>query len=508
MDTPDPRSMPPRRPEGEAPQGSAPPPPPPLDPRVGVWTAPQHPSVEAPGAVAAVEPRRRRGLVISLVIAGVLALALVGTGAVIATRVLGWGVPSSRGLAAMEDIRTLPEEEWNYSYGDRRIPDLAIIDAQLLDEDDFVLLLASPFDSSSPRIVRVDGQNGEERWSVDLASIGFPEGELPNVLPLSPEGHLPIATTVVQHGGGPMLWMSALDLESGEVLSQVELNGYHLASESVWRSPPFSTSRDGKDTSYSKPVVVGRTGGAVRLDTADLGGAPAWEVETGDVISIDQHAGFVNVETATTEYWLDQETGHIPDWFEGQGSSRDFLPGFMPDVLRTESIDGEFFDIDGLDSEGKVRWTAEIATPLEVRTSGGTALFSAELADGEFAGYYEYLVRIDPSTGERMWDTEFREPFTSPGEQAVAGQLTIHQDGDTLLLDLATGEETHRLRGSVVGVGTRVLYTFDEQNLRAWDAKSGEELWSVRLGDEAEVFALGSMLAVDLYGRGELVRLR
>ncbi|WP_164740412.1 PQQ-binding-like beta-propeller repeat protein [Brachybacterium saurashtrense] len=410
-------------------------------------------------------------------------------------------------MPTVESIREQPEEAWTYSYQGRdEITDISGLVP--VSEETFAAIYLSTGESKPSRVAMVDGETGEETWTVPLESLGIDPMAWPELLPVSPEGHLTVAVTdSAVDSEGDRTWdatevyLIALDPSDGRVVSETTMRGHAYIAQEY-----------GAETAYfhvppPQAVVVQRDGGLVRLDTSDLEGDPVWSANIPDVYTTEIVGDFVRVSTAGTEWWLDVDTGFEPDWFVGEGEEVMFLPTFDSMILRFEYADSGIYYLDGLDEEGGVMWSAEPDMFHAVASPTGRMLFFSEYVESD-DGPFRYLMRIDPLTGDEMWDQEYEEPFWSAFEQTVDGQLVVHVQDSAVLVEAETGERTHRLRGRPVTLATDVIYTTDEDRLRAMDAGNGDELWSLRLRTEDEVVSIGSMLVTFDAERGQITRLR
>ncbi|GAA4531333.1 hypothetical protein GCM10023160_33620 [Brachybacterium paraconglomeratum] len=443
-----------------------------------------------------------------IVVAVVLALVVAVVGVILAARLLG-GMAGSGSVPTVESIRERPEEAWTYSYqgrdGGTDISGLVPVG-----ERDFAGIFLSGGEDKPSRVALIDGETGEEAWSIPLESLGVDAVTAwPELLPVSPEGHLTVAVTdYVFDSTGELDWAAtelhlvAINPVDGAVVSETVREGYAFSATEY----SFAETERLSDTA-PRVVVALRFGGVVRFDTSDLDGEMVWSANIEGVDGAEIVGDYVRVETDTTYWWLDADTGFEPDWFDGEGSGAAYLPTFESMILRFEYTESGIFYLDGLDESGDVLWTAEPDTFHTVASPEGRMLFFSESKEGDVASSH-YLMRIDPLTGEEMWDREYEDSFYDLSRQTVSGHLVISDADRPVLIDAKTGERTHRLRGAPMMFAADVLYTVDEDQLRAWNPDSGEELWSLRLRSGGEVLNIGSMLLTVDGERGQFTRLR
>ncbi len=338
----------------------------------------------------------------------------------------------------------------------------------------------------------IDLQTGEEVWNIGLEKFGVvsPEWEASLVGP-SPEGHLTLA--VASPHGEALTVLHALSPADGSVVSTVELT--EVATAAV---------NHGETTS---PLVIVSDGSVRRLDTANLGGDPVWSavVDPSEVgTSSWMESGYVVVYSQETTLWFDAETGLIPPWFAGADV---FLEYKVLDdvVLRLDESGGGYF-VDGLGLDGETLWSGDAEVFLSRSGSGGEVLLRGE--ENQKFGFVN-LMRLDPLTGEPMWDGEYRGD-AGYVSGTVPGSILLETGESTEIIDIRTGERRYRLRGIAELLGTTVVYgnDEDESRLRAWDVDEGTELWSMRLSGSEALSSVGDLLVIRDYERRTISLLR
>lgn len=335
----------------------------------------------------------------------------------------------------------------------------------------------------------LDTGSGAEAWTLDLAGLDLdPATSTPILLPATPEGHLVLATwTYVEDTSTMLLW--AIDPSDGSVVSETALEDATVADSS----------------GAVAPLVVMIDDDVVRLDSSDLGGDYLWSASIPGVHRASLPAvadNLVLLSTDDGDWWLDAATGFEPPWFEDSDPEVTYrlVDGV---VLRLEASSFGSY-VDALDRDGKTLWTGDADRVFVARGSGGDVLLRGENSD---EGRVEYLMRLDPRTGEPQWDTEY-DGSLDWVRGTVPGGLVVDDGDRSVVLDLGSGERQQRLRGSATYLGTGVAYGSEEDRLRAWDVGDGSELWSLRLSDSEVITSVGTRLMVHDTERRELALLQ
>ena len=336
------------------------------------------------------------------------------------------------------------------------------------------------------QIAALDMGSGEPVWTVELSSLGVETaGPTVSLHGVTPEGHLPVAV----HPGNETdpLVLFSLDPADGSVVSEVDLYDTVLV-------PSYETG---------SPLVELSEGGVARRDTADLS-STLWRATIGEGGSgyLSADGDYVHVDLMEGGWWLDTETGFEPAWFD---SDPELGHRVLDDVVLQLEPSSFGTYVDAVDHDGEVLWSGDADELITTDGAGGQAVFTAE-RDPE-SGSFEYLMRIDPRTGEPMWEREYDEPF-SHMDGTVKGALVLDEGDRSAVVDLATGERSQRLRGSASLLGTDVVYGADEDRLRAWSVEDGRELWVHRLSDGQTTTAMDGQLLVHDSTRRSLTKLQ
>lgn len=335
----------------------------------------------------------------------------------------------------------------------------------------------------------VDMDSGDEVWSVELESLGVDSPYLGmSLVGPSPEGHLVLVASSYEGDGS--VTIHSLSPVDGSVVSSVELDGYVDVADG-----------GGLET----PVVVASEGNIRRLNSADLDGTPVWSANIDGAEDSDtlwMEGDHVAISTEDGNWWLDAATGSEPPWFPQADWKFSYL--ILEDVvIRLEDSSFGYY-IDALGKDGEVLWSSDAETLLIGSGSGGEVVLRAETIED---GGYEYLMRLDPRTGEEMWDREY-DGTVNDIEGTVPGAVLLRADDRTELIDLVSGDRQLRLRGTSNYLGTTVVHGSDEGRLRAWDVSDGAELWAMRLTDSEELVRVGDALLIRDTGRRTLSLLK
>lgn len=342
-------------------------------------------------------------------------------------------------------------------------------------------------------VAGVDRGSGEELWQVDLESLDVESTGYDVALShVSPEGHVVVSVTEYEYDEEytSLTTFTALDPSDGSIVSQSEFEGVEVATGG----------------SGSGAFIVLDEEGVMRLDTGDLGGDYLW---SASIPGLDLMSGaflsgeYVSLSTDEGRWWLEAATGFEPEWFEDADPEVNYrIVG--EEVLRLESSSFGYY-IDALDRDGTTLWTSDAEKVLTPTGSGGPVLLVGEAADpGEdYLMDVEYLMRLDPRTGEAMWEEEYDGPL-GYATGTVPGGVVLGDGDRSVVLDLETGERTQRLRGRADHLGTTVAYGSTDGRVRAWDLAEGSELWALRVSDDEFLTTAGDALFVQDTVRREI----
>lgn len=345
---------------------------------------------------------------------------------------------------------------------------------------------------TSGRLAVIDLDSGEEVWGVTMDTLGIEPGSSEvSLLSLSPEGHLPVVvTTPPTSGDSPTVDLFALDANSGDIVSQVKLTDSYI---------PASYAAQGA-------VIKVTEGGLARLDTAELDGEAVWQAAVDGLAEVEVDERYVRALTEDGEWWFDAETGFEPEWFDGPDPEVAYKLVGDDVVLRLEASSFGSY-IDAMDMDGATLWTGDAEQVMVADGAGGTALFEAESTSEAESTGFEYLMRIDPESGEPTWDRGYEDDFGYVAGTVEDG-VVLGEDERSTVVDLDTGERSQRFRGAVDVLGTSVAYSSQEGKLQAWSVEDGSELWSYRLNDGATLMEQSGRLLVRDDERRELTLLQ
>ena len=454
-------------------------------------------------------PRRGRGLVLTLA----LLLTVGVSGAIVTTRALRDEPEAAGGSSSIESIRDTPEEAWSYDSWRDSDSDIVLSSLMPISGGDFAAVVGPRGDPGYFGIAMVDGDTGKDRWAVTPESIGLPSDGHLDLLPASPEGHLPVVAEVQGEGEGRLLWIAALDPSDGSVVSQTVRVGARasssLSAEGADQDPdPYGTTDPGRQA-----LVILTDDEVMRLDTAALDGEPLWSAAVADaetVISVGDH---VHV-TGTPDMWLEAETGIEPKWSQDLGPTVEYFPSRFSDmVLRTTAlrsedlIDWSGIQLDMLDVDGNVLWNVETDAYHLVFSPSGVELFISDWLDPAAQKGHHHLMRLDPATGEPVWE-EKNEEFDQLMPQLVGGNLVLRHGGRGVVIDGETGEQRHVLEHAPQLFAEDVMYVQDGQQVQGWDAADGRLLWSLRVSPIDQLGHIGPLLVLWNDEGGPITRLR
>lgn len=423
---------------------------------------------------------------------GVVALGLAGWLAVSQGLVPGLGPSAAPDALVVPDVTEEPEEVWSYSYLPRSAE---IRSSGMLTHDDRLFSLIGPQDgvveNAGYTISGIDLEEGEELWSIEL-DLGA-------------------------HDRTQYVGSAIVGVVGDEVVTRTTSTDY----DDDFASTHTYTFIDGTDGTATRAVetdatyqVVGDQGvmlwtdesGVARVDPEDPEGTPLWDVvTTGPVDHISQEGPYLLLsDPGDGQVVVDAETGAEPEWFDGPSHTiRYTVHGDK--VYRLETTDRGTY-LDCMDDDGSVAWSAD-ADAFFFKTSarGDLVLFAAEKASSEDTTY-TYLHRLDPRTGDEVYDEEVEADFDTVGPVVDAVFVLEKWDGERAeLYSLDDGERAGRLRGTVHRAGQRTMYSLEDERLRAFDTE-GAELWSLRARGASSIFSTPDYLITQDDAAGRLTR--
>jgi len=300
-------------------------------------------------------------------------------------------------------------------------------------------------------VIALDPETGDERWRVDRER--------------GPAGHPATVHGGVGLGGlgGPStpgpgrVW--AVDGEGEDT----DLVGREAETGEVARRFPLDASSSGGVTIPTLPnvptpssigsVIVGDRDGVLHARGRE-DGAEIWRAELGG--RIDSAPAISEEIVLVTTQEIEERTGRVVALAARTGEE---TWSFAP--------------------EGNV------AGFSSVTVVGGVA----------YVGTGDLSARaLDAETGERLWETRTRAPFSPLTMPAIAGDAVVFADvlGHLYLLDRETGEERWLFRvpgfltrGSPVVVGDHVVIGDDSGQVSAIDLETGHLVWRRDLGEGA-----------------------
>lgn len=161
--------------------------------------------------------------------------------------------------------------------------------------------------------------------------------------------------------------------------------------------------------------------------------------------------------------------------------------------------------------DGSERWTLRYPAPGEL--DYGNSSRSTPFIHGDtvfLSGAHGHFHAVELATGNIRWKKQFQRDFNAPSDLSWGfcasplvfdGRLYLHPGGPQAALvavDPATGEVLWKSPGEPPGhsslvpaqfAGRKQIIGFDKQSLGAWDATTGERIWTVKpkLGGEFNV---------------------
>lgn len=450
-------------------------------------------------------PRRGTGRVVPVVVGSVGVLALVAAGWVAMDRGLlpAIGASSGGSVDRLADVTETPSEAWTYNYLPRGSGDYT---SSLREAGTGMVILRGPASySETPgegdwTVTMVDLESGEEEWSVPL-DVPVDDGHTAPSVSITGvlDDRVLIQSVSFSYDGSSgdtsLTDVSALDLDDGAELWRTDLVGRDgLSSMHVVREPAALLLVDDLDVT--------------RLDPDDPDGEALWRVPHpfssaqegaiglgGDFVRITDYSG--------TQLVLDLQTGEEPQWFDGVSPelTHQVVAG---QVYRTESGSRGSY-LERLEEDGSVSWSADADTFAVRETGSGVVIFALERDRSPEGSGYEYVQRIDPRTGEKMWEDGIEADFLSL-ESVLDDVLELYTDrGSSELYSLDDGERVARLRVDPNWTGRQTLYSLSEGRLKAHSTE-GDRLWSTRVSETTSIMHTPGYLVTNDNAAGRLTR--
>lgn len=444
------------------------------------------------------------------VLSAAAAVGVLGLGGALAYPLLAdGGSPSS----LLIDYPTKPNPDWTYSMSTQYpiwlihetvdedtvvlAPRYAWYDVDESEIEDFDITMA---DDDFRELIALDAHTGKEKWRSDIApslgsseSLGFVE------LVRIPDSNNFLLISII-YDEYPTVRLATINSNTGAVQSHTRVE--HMLSVPAEDFIPVYSIID--DT-----VLVGTydwdtdelpTAHAYSLKSLDSG--PLWSTEVPTFFQItplgDDYALFGQRENG---FALEISTGRLPDWAGDQqaGEWDEFFSlhnGIDDHLLRVEG-NNEFFEITGIDKSGNKTWGRSIDAEW-MSTEFGVLLVS----DGHDWPIPDGTMRIDPSTGEGMWDAPLRGEFDRLLSGTDTHMFLLDERDRVLSINLDTGEidaripvrEGTSLYNSIPG--KNLVYLIGSEEIIAIHPEQSEPLWAMRLRDRESFIEVGKYIGV------------
>lgn len=345
-----------------------------------------------------------------------------------------------------------------------------------------------------PSVALVDVADGTQVWTVDLTTIEPDADHTWWVDAVSSDDGATIfvaAYSLQADDDAHATTIAALDAVDGSVLSTTSIDDL-TTMRAVEGALLLMGDSDGDD----------EDGVVRRMDSADLDGDALWEYTyTGEPSISSFAAGQVRIADAESTVVLSLADGTTV-W------AGDAAMSLGATVLTFErDKDSETASIEAETVSGESLWeeSVEVATawPLD-----GYLFAAATSADDDTTRTYGEIQRLDPATGEELWDTPLKKVSNIFG--VADGTVVAISDGRLVLLDVQTGEEKshHTLKGAdgmeMVWIGTDNVYVQAGPSLLAYSLGEDGKQWTYAIPDVAYVFQVGQHLLVSDFEAGTL----
>lgn len=347
-----------------------------------------------------------------------------------------------------------------------------------------------------PSLRRVDLDNGEEVWSLDLQSV-FDDTDAEtvySVVPIEGSSRVAVAASSGASGGGVSSGIAVIDIGSGEVVSQMDRDAYAFITTgegavfAIFVTLDESSSPDG--------------GTIERLESSDVGADATWSQDFDDVyFSIVPAGDYLLVTGNDTDGErvgdaFAMSDGERARWGDDIDASVSYAP-LADGILRVETDDAGDSVLELLDLRGESVWGDELETEAHW-VIDDTLVTASDNGEG-----YDRLSVIDAATGKDRWSGGFRDTFSAPLAIFRDTLLVAGEDGDEVVaVRLGSGEEVESYKtGSfeTVLTGNDLFYVVADDELSAYGLDEGRDVWSIDVdGDGGErIMLLGRRLALD-----------
>lgn len=413
----------------------------------------------------------------------------------------------------VSDVPVQPAVKWtfDYAFGDDEQYSGAI-DAIPVDDD--AILVAPELrwyghsdDSDTAGFTQtvslLDTATGSVRWTTDLSDQVDAWGDELHFTLIDVPGADFVAMTAEAWGQASDVVLT-LDKATGVVIDKFEVPGDVRMGADATQGALFLTTYSGCDATVR------------RYDSGKITGDPVWEIEVAACrdysgsLEFDHDVILANSSTSTKGYYA--ATGEPLAWNDLVGEG--MFASYVGDQLIRTHDTGVGVQIMGLDGQGEEVWDDPVNTQSFVIRDGALYVTEQGWEDDERT---RLLMRIDPRTGEDMWEA----PFEAQGDEdfyggfdgfgTFANSLVVATKSDsgyvTWSIDADTGEPTGMYSGlKNDGSGPRMFvgesYFYGREHwgeqLAAFKLGNSEPMWSFNDGD---VIQVGKHLFVSGYDR-------
>ncbi|GAA1810200.1 outer membrane protein assembly factor BamB family protein [Nesterenkonia flava] len=349
--------------------------------------------------------------------------------------------------------------------------------------------------SSQPTLTKLNLRNGEAQWEINLEDAlegfhapthglyggmaGFVTGEQNAVI-------LRWGGDDVDENNNRTYHLAAVSTDSGEVLSQAAVDFYpelYAYSEGVvlmrQSSYPGESEPDSRSVAeYRNAASLDEAAWVSELELEGFGdGVILTDGPDGDILRLTGWSG--NSGSDAENYYISLEDGAELEEFARLGQRW------------IVTVDGEYVEVssrgDGIELLGVDAALDETWDDVVEARSYTVVHDALYIADG--SGDRRDVMRINPATGDEMWDRTARESFSYIHEASDGDYVYLIGDDALTVLDAADGAEVFslgRLEGTPrVHPGDSRLYTVSDREITAYEW-NGERDWRWRYGGSEE----------------------
>lgn len=332
----------------------------------------------------------------------------------------------------------------------------------------------------SPSLTLLDLTDGSEVWTIDLVSVDPEVDHSWYITAVSPDDGATIAVSMEPSWTGERddrtTTIATLDGSDGSVVSTTTIDS------SAWFH-----SIDGA------LLMVAENGDAhviSRLSPTALEADPQWETEVGDqTYPVDFAPGLVRMSAEDSDEVLSLVDGSTV--WEG-----DLVLPLGSSALTLELDErSSTYSLDVTTAEGDGVWDAPLEVAMAWSVDGH--VFTADSHEGLA---YQTIQRIDPATGEDMWEEPAQDIVSILG---VNKNSVVAAEHDRLVvLDLRTGEKTLSYQAKdftfwgTAWIGTDYVYVSGGNGLKGLPLDEDGKQWTFEAPVGTSVYALGRHLVV------------